>query len=80
MFWRLLSDLGVWEDEGYLARKEARITPHKRCEMIPRCVIAVSAHIVSQWCSIDYTVIRINFVCKVFALDTLYFLSFISNT
>ena len=69
MFWRLLSDLGVWGDEGYLARKEARIKPHKRCEMIPRCVITVSAHTVSQWCSITYTVIRINFVCKIFVLE-----------
>jgi hypothetical protein len=46
MFWRLLSDLGVWGDEGYLARKEARTTAHKRCEMIPRCVITVSMQIV----------------------------------
>lgn len=42
MFWRLLSDLGVWRDQEYLARKEARTTEHKKCEMIPRCVITVS--------------------------------------
>jgi hypothetical protein len=46
MFWRLLSDLGVWGDEGYLIRKEARTTAHKRCEMLPRCVITVSMQIV----------------------------------
>ena len=34
--------VGVWSDEEYLATKEARIMAHKKCEMIPRCVITVS--------------------------------------
>ena len=39
---RWSTHVGVWSDEEYLATKEARTTAHKKCEMIPRCVITVS--------------------------------------
>ena len=41
MFWRLLKDLGLWADEEYLARKEARTVRDDKREIMPRCVITV---------------------------------------
>lgn len=44
MFWRLLNDLGLWIDDEYLARKEARTVIYDKREIIPRCVIRVSEY------------------------------------
>ena len=43
MFWRLLNDVGLWRDDEYLQRKEARTSIHDKREMMPRCVVIVSA-------------------------------------
>ena len=40
-FWRLLLDLGVWNDEDYLRRKEARTSCLDKREFIPSCIIQV---------------------------------------
>ena len=43
MFWRLLNDLQLWVDDEYLMRKEARTVIYDRREIMPRCVVIVSA-------------------------------------
>ena len=42
-FWRCLSDLGVWRDEEYIARKELRTVRDDRRDIMPDCVIEVRA-------------------------------------
>ena len=42
-FWRCLDRLGVWRDEGYLRRKEGRTRRDDRRDVMPDCVIEVSA-------------------------------------
>ena len=42
MFWRLLKDLRLWNDDEYLERKERRTTIYDQREIIPTCVIIVS--------------------------------------
>ena len=42
-FWRCLDRLGVWRDEGYLRRKERRTRRDDRRDVMPDCVIEVSA-------------------------------------
>ena len=36
-------NVGVWRDDEYLQKKKARTSIHDKREMIPRCVITVSA-------------------------------------
>ena len=43
LFWRLLNDMGLWRDDEYLQRKEARTSIYDKREIIPRCVITVCA-------------------------------------
>ena len=43
-FWRCLNTLGVWRDEEYLYRKEARTARDDRRDIIPDCILAVSLH------------------------------------
>ena len=40
-FWRSLKALGVWHDEDYLRRKEARTVRDDRRDIMPDCVIEV---------------------------------------
>ena len=40
-FWRCLSSLGVWRDDGYLRRKEARTVREDRRDIIPDCIVEV---------------------------------------
>jgi hypothetical protein len=42
LFWKLLSDVGLWCDDEYLQRKEARTVIHDKRDIIPNCVITVS--------------------------------------
>ena len=42
LFWKLLSDVGLWQDEEYLQMKEGRIAIYDKREIIPKCVITVS--------------------------------------
>lgn len=42
MYWKVLKDLGVWGDEEYLKKKEARTSRDDRREIIPKCIITVS--------------------------------------
>ena len=37
-----MKDLGVWDDEEYLQRKEARTVRDDRHDIIPKCIITVS--------------------------------------
>ena len=43
LFWRLLSNVGYWNDEEYLQRKAERTTTSDRRELIPQCIIEVSS-------------------------------------
>lgn len=45
LFWRLLKDIGLWMDEEYLVRKEARTVQHDKREIMPTCVIKVGVRI-----------------------------------
>ena len=49
LFWRLLSDVGLWGDEEYLQRKEGRTATYDKREIIPRCVITVSTLATTLW-------------------------------
>ena len=40
-FWRCLSTLGVWKDEDYLRRKEARTALEDKRDIIPKCITEV---------------------------------------
>ena len=40
-FWQLLKELGLWQCETYLQRKEARTARDDPREIIPECVVTV---------------------------------------
>ena len=42
LFWKVLSDVGLWNDEEYLRRKEGRTVIHDKREIMPKCVVTVS--------------------------------------
>ena len=42
MFWRLLRDLGLWQDQQYLRQKEARTVRDDRRDIMPECVLTVN--------------------------------------
>ena len=43
-FWRCLRGLGVWADEEYLRRKEARTVRDDRRDIMPDCVLEVQSY------------------------------------
>ena len=48
LFWRMLNDLGLWKDEEYLTRKEARTVRHDKRDIMPSCVIKVGLNFIHR--------------------------------
>ena len=44
LYWKTLSELGVWCDEEYLQRKASRTSTYDRQEIIPKCYTVMVRH------------------------------------
>ena len=49
-FWRCLSTLGVWKDEGYLQHKETRTAREDKRDIMPKCIVVVSYKLLFLLC------------------------------
>ena len=49
-FWRCLSTLGVWKDEGYLQHKETRTAREDKRDIMPKCIVEVSYKLLFLLC------------------------------
>ena len=65
MFWRLLKDLRLWNDDEYLARKESRTTKHDKREIIPKCVVAVSSGILYMYLYVLHVHLHVGYKIKI---------------